>query len=346
MVWDCKTLIVMKTPFCLFCNTSFILLICIRLIGLRLLFCCSDHDIQYWELIVANKSGITVKFTDTNSISCVSTCWIHFEVWQICDLSPLDYDYFIPATCQLRERLKTMPSCHSCHPCHHTTHAQTCQHAITPPMCNHATIPPMPSHHPCATMPLMPPMPLHHLCATMPQYHHAVCCIIVFCCWLSFTSVPFYQNWVSAAVVQVSVIRESLWYSDPWGKRMRINVIGHQCDRASMWSGINVMGHQCDGASMGPGINVIGHQCDRASMWLGINVIGHQFDRASMWSGIHVIRHQCDLESSSSFCICSRMFIPLHNYLDILAFTGLRRCLACVLFIDAGGKTKGLACYL
>ena len=35
---------------------------------------------------------------------------------------------------------------------------------------------------------------------------------------------------------------------------------------------------------MWSGINVIGHQCDRASMWLGINVIGHQCDRASMWS--------------------------------------------------------------
>ena len=177
MVWDPKTLIVMNTPFCPFCYTSFILLICIRrLIGMRLLFCCSEHDIQYGELIVANKSGITVKFTDTNSISCVSTCWTHFEVWQICDLSPLDYDYFIPATCQLCERLKTMPTCHSCHPCHHTTHAQPCHHAITPSMCNHATIPPMPSHHPCATM---PPMPLHHLCATMPPCHP--CCLLHHC---------------------------------------------------------------------------------------------------------------------------------------------------------------------
>ena len=172
MVWDPITLIVMNTPFCPFCYTSFILLMCIRLIGMRLLFCCSDHYIQHVELIVANKSGITVKFTDTNSISCVSTCWTHFEVWQICDLSPPDYNYFIPTTCQLCERLKTMPACHSCHPCHHTTHVQPCHHAIPPPMCNHATIPPMPSHHPCATMPLMPPMPLHHLCATMPPCHH------------------------------------------------------------------------------------------------------------------------------------------------------------------------------
>ena len=143
---------------------------CIRLIGMRLLFCCGNHDIQYGELIVANKSGITVEFTVTNSISWVSTCWIHFEVWQICDLSLLDYDYIILATCQLCERLKTMSSCHPCHPCHHTTHEQPCHHGahdITPPMRNHAI--------------------------------HAACCIIVFCCWFGFASVLFYQNWVSAA---------------------------------------------------------------------------------------------------------------------------------------------------
>ena len=41
----------------------------IRLIGMRLLFCCGDHDKQFGELIVANKSGITVKFTDTNKMA-------------------------------------------------------------------------------------------------------------------------------------------------------------------------------------------------------------------------------------------------------------------------------------
>ena len=109
-------------------------------------------------------------------------------------------------------------------------------------------------------------------------------------------------------MVQLSAIRERLWYSNPWLKRMLmpsdINVIGRQCDRASMWSDINVIGHPYDGASMWSSINVIsinviGHQFDRASMWSasmwsGINVIGHQCDRASMWSRNNVIGHQCD----------------------------------------------------
>ena len=158
---------------------------CIRLIGMRLLFCCSDHDIQYGELIVANKSGITVKFTCTNSISCVSTCWTHFEVWQICDLSPLDYDYFIPATCQLCERLKTMPSCHPCHPCHHTTHAQPCHHAITTPIC--ATMPPFhPSHHTTHAQPCHSRHPCHYNTYVQPCHpccllHHCVLLLVELC---------------------------------------------------------------------------------------------------------------------------------------------------------------------
>ena len=162
------------------------------------------------------------------------------------------------ATVPLMPPMSSHHPCVTMSPCHYTTYVQPCHHsthAITPPMRNHAT-------H--ATHAITPPMCNH---AT-----HAVCCIIVFYCWLSFASVPFYQNWVSAVVVQVNVIRESLWYSNPWRKRML------------MPSGINVMGHQCDGASMWSGINVTGHQCDRASMWLGIIVIGHQCDRASMWS--------------------------------------------------------------
>ena len=260
MVWDPITLIVLNTPFCPFCYTSFILPMCIRLIGMRLLFCCSDHDIQYGELIVANKSGITVKFTDTNSISCVSTA----ELTLRSDKSVTCLHWITIISFQRHVNyLKDWK------PCQHATHAT---HAITPPMRNHVT---MPLHHLCATMPPFHPchhtthaQPCHpcHLCHyttyVQPCHHatHAVCCIIVFCCWLRFASVPFYQNWVSAAVVQVNVIERVYDTVTPDAREC-------WCHRASMWWGINVIGHQCDRASMWLGNNVIGHQCDRASMW-------------------------------------------------------------------------------
>ena len=376
MVWDPITLIVMNTPFC---YTSFILLMCIRLIGMRLLFCCSDHYIQYGELIVANKSGITVKFTDTNSISCVSTCWTHFEVWQICDLSPPDYNYFIPATCQLCERLKTMPACHSCHPCHHTTHVQPCHHAIPPPMCNHATIPPMPSHHPCATMPLMPLhhlcatmppmpshhpcatmplMPLHHLCATMPHmqpmpsHHpcatmphmplHHLCATMPHMppmpshhpCATMPLMPPMPLHHLCATMPPCHPCHHPT-HAQPCHSRHPCCLL-HHCVlllvELCVCSILSKLGFSSSGPSkcyprevmMGT-VTLDARECwcHRASTWWGINVIGHQCDRASMWSDISVIGHQCDLESSTSFCISSRIFTPLHNYLDILAFTGL-----------------------
>ena len=67
--------------------------------------------------------------------------------------------------------------------------------------------------------------------------------------------------------------------------------------------------------------------------------------KLSIWSDTHIYTFSIYLESSSSFCICSRMFTPLQNYLDHPSVHGLRRCLACVLFIDAGGEIKGYACH-
>ena len=67
--------------------------------------------------------------------------------------------------------------------------------------------------------------------------------------------------------------------------------------------------------------------------------------KLSIWSDTHIYTFSIYLESSPSFCICSRMFTSLQNYLDHSSVHGAKRCLACVLFIDADGKIKGNACH-
>ena len=63
-----------------------------------------------------------------------------------------------------------------------------------------------------------------------------------------------------------------------------------------------------------------------------------------VWPCYYTFLKYMYLESSTSFCICSRMFTPSHNCLDHLALTGLRQCLTRVLFIHVyvSGNIKRL----
>ena len=46
--------------------------------------------------------------------------------------------------------------------------------------------------------------------------------------------------------------------------------------------------------------------------------------KLSIWSDTHIYTFSIYLESSPSFCICSRMFTPLHNYLDHSSVHGVK----------------------
>ena len=46
--------------------------------------------------------------------------------------------------------------------------------------------------------------------------------------------------------------------------------------------------------------------------------------KLSIWSDTHIYNFSIYLESSTSFCICSKMFTPLQNYLDHSSVHGVK----------------------